>query len=124
MLELTCNKPSSQIKHVQVVNNLFQQLGTCSANTTFEQLVNRFVTTCMNVSLQNYSSFLPTCALPCFPGLCISYSAISCATLEYDLTNSLSIPSTIFFVSNGFDSFSIFFPAYSPSLSLLPVEGF
>ena len=66
----------------------------------------------------------PTCGLLCFPGLWISYSAISCATLEYDFTSSLSIPNTIFFVNKGFDSFSRFFPAVSLSFSLLPVNEF
>ena len=51
LLEQPCNKSDNTIKLVtscqQFVPNLLQQLGTSSANTTCRQLVNRFVTTCL-----------------------------------------------------------------------------
>jgi hypothetical protein len=60
LLEQSCNKSDNAIKLVpsgeqlvpcceQLVPNLLQQLGTSSANTTCQQLVNRFVTTCLVV---------------------------------------------------------------------------
>jgi hypothetical protein len=50
-IEQPCNKSDNAIKLVtscqQLVPNLLQQLGTSSAKTTCWQLVNRFVTTCL-----------------------------------------------------------------------------
>jgi hypothetical protein len=51
LLQQRCNKSDNAIKLViscwQLDPNLLQQLGTSSANTTCRQLVNRFVTTCL-----------------------------------------------------------------------------
>jgi hypothetical protein len=51
LLEQPCNKSDNAIKLVascqQLVPNLLQQLGTSSAKTACRQLVNRFVTTCL-----------------------------------------------------------------------------
>jgi hypothetical protein len=44
LLEQPCNKSDNAIN---LVPNLLQQLGTSSVNTTCRQLVNRFVTTCL-----------------------------------------------------------------------------
>jgi hypothetical protein len=53
LLEQPCNKSDNDINLVtsckQLVPNLLQQLGTSSANTTCHQLVNRFVTTCLQI---------------------------------------------------------------------------
>ena len=51
LVRTSCNKSDNAIKLVtscqQLVPNMLQQLGTSSANTTCRQLVNRFVTTCL-----------------------------------------------------------------------------
>jgi hypothetical protein len=51
LLEQPCNKSDNVIKPAtscqQPDPNLLQQLGTSSANTICRQLVNRFVTTCL-----------------------------------------------------------------------------
>ena len=51
LLEQPCDKSDNTITLVtscqQLVPNLLQQLGTSSAKTTCRQLVNRFVTTCL-----------------------------------------------------------------------------
>ena len=51
LLEQPSDKSDNAFKLVtscqQLVPNLLQQLGTSSANTTCRQLVNRFVTTCL-----------------------------------------------------------------------------
>ena len=54
LLEQPCNKSDSLIKlvtsHKHLVPNMFQLLGTSSANTICQQFVNRLVTICLKSS--------------------------------------------------------------------------
>jgi hypothetical protein len=76
LLEQPCNKSDSAIKLVRscqkLVPNLLQQLGTSSAKTTCWQLVNRFVTTCLQTcnNLCVFTCVGPDSPISCFKDSC------------------------------------------------------
>jgi hypothetical protein len=80
LLEQLCNKSDNAIKLVticqQLVPNLLQQLGTSSANTTCRQLLNRFVTPC----LQTCNNL---CVVTCVGYVCFKFAIQFLAQQRY-----------------------------------------
>jgi hypothetical protein len=105
LLEQPCDKSDNAIKLVtsceQLVPNLLQQLGTSSAKTTCRQLVNRFVTTCLQ-TCNNLCVF--TCVLAVH-----AHAIIKCMTdFIHNISHSLIVkrlrPHCLFFQPWGPDT--------------------